>query len=81
MPVLKLGVFMSDKSDVKLMDEIVESPRFQACCDQRDREERQCYCDDCRYCDAYLSVEADYETADYVCSRCGGGGCTRCEEE
>lgn len=24
--------------------------------------------------------EYDYETADYVCTRCNGAGCTKCEE-
>lgn len=39
-------------------------------------EERLCDCGDCRYCNAFLSSEDDYEG----CSTCGGGGCMRCEE-
>ena len=45
-----------------------------------DQEERLCDCGNCRYCDAHASSDHDYETEDYVCSRCNGAGCTKCEE-
>lgn len=27
-----------------------------------------------------LTSDHDYETEEYVCSRCNGAGCTKCEE-
>lgn len=45
-----------------------------------DNDERQCDCNNCKYCKAYLSSDYDYETKDYECSRCNGAGCTSCEE-
>jgi hypothetical protein len=45
-----------------------------------ENEERLCDCGDCKYCDAFLSSEDDYQTKDYICSRCNGAGCTKCEE-
>ena len=47
--------------------------------DEHENDERACECGNCRYCDAYLSSEYDYEGDDYVCTTCNGGGCTRCE--
>jgi hypothetical protein len=41
-----------------------------------ENEERLCDCGNCRYCNAYLSSEYDY---DEPCS-CNGAGCTKCEE-
>ena len=43
-------------------------------------DERLCDCGECKYCTAYLSSEHDYETDEYVCRVCNGGGCMRCEE-
>lgn len=43
-------------------------------------DERMCDCGSCKYCKAHDSSDLDYETADYVCSTCNGGGCIRCEE-
>lgn len=43
-------------------------------------DERLCDCGECKYCIAYLSSEHDYETDEYVCRVCNGGGCMRCEE-
>lgn len=40
-------------------------------------DERLCDCGDCRYCDAFLSSEDDYQG---TCTRCNGAGCTKCEE-
>lgn len=42
-------------------------------------EDRVCHCGDCRYCDAFLSSDYDYETDEYLCSTCNGAGCARCE--
>jgi len=44
-------------------------------------DERACNCGDCRYCNAFLSSEDDYTGKDYDCITCGGGGCTRCEDD
>ena len=46
-----------------------------------DDNERDCYCNNCKYCKAYLSSDNDYESNEYVCPVCNGGGCIRCEEE
>ena len=43
-------------------------------------DERLCYCGNCRYCNAFLSSEDDYSGDDYLCTRCNGAGCTKCEE-
>lgn len=43
-------------------------------------DERLCDCGECRYCKAHDSSEYDYETEDYLCTRCNGAGCTKCEE-
>ncbi len=43
-------------------------------------DERICDCNDCKYCDVYRKSDYDYETSDYLCSRCNGAGCTVCEE-
>lgn len=40
--------------------------------------ERLCDCGECRYCIAHDSSEYDYD--DHTCYRCGGAGCTRCED-
>ncbi len=45
-----------------------------------ENDERLCTCGKCRYCDAYLASDDDYETDDYECSTCNGGGCTKCED-
>ena len=45
-----------------------------------DNDEMLCDCGDCRYCNVYLASDDDYEGDNYVCSRCDGGGCTKCEE-
>ena len=37
-------------------------------------EERLCDCGNCRYCDAYLSSDYDYDEC-----VCGGCGCIKCE--
>lgn len=46
-------------------------------------DERLCDCNDCndcKWCKAFLSGDDDYEGPDYLCSRCNGGGCTKCED-
>ena len=48
--------------------------------EMNNNDERLCNCGDCRYCNAYLSSEDDYEGEGFTCSTCNGGGCTRCEE-
>ena len=45
-----------------------------------ENEERACNCGKCKYCNACLSSDHDYEGDDYMCSRCDGAGCTACEE-
>jgi hypothetical protein len=42
-------------------------------------DERLCDCGSCRYCDAFLSSEYDYDEG-YECRACNGGGCHRCED-
>lgn len=42
-------------------------------------EERLCDCGECKYCEVFLSSDYDYDSDDYVCQSCGGGGCVRCE--
>lgn len=49
--------------------------------EENENEERLCDCGDCRYCDAYLSSEYDYEGEGFLCSVCNGGGCHNCEDE
>jgi len=44
-----------------------------------DHEEQLCNCGECKYCKAFFSSEYDYETSEYVCTTCGGGGCLKCE--
>lgn len=44
-------------------------------------DERLCHCGKCRYCIAHDSSDYDYETEEYVCIRCNGAGCSKCEEE
>lgn len=43
-------------------------------------EEPLCDCGSCKWCKAHLSSDHDYETDDYVCSTCNGGGCMKCED-
>ncbi len=46
---------------------------------EEEGEGEECDCGRCRYCKAHSSSDYDYETDEYECSRCNGGGCTRCE--
>ena len=43
-------------------------------------DEPLCNCGECKYCIAISSSEYDYEGSEYVCIRCNGAGCTKCED-
>jgi len=64
----------------KQMGERIKRMKARMKASREQHEERSCDCGDCKYCNAYLSSDHDYETDEYVCSSCNGAGCGKCED-